>query len=143
MRVMVIVKATKESEAGKLPAEQMLKDMGDFNEELVRHGIMLAGEGLHPSSKGRRIRFSKGNKTVTNGPFPQTEELVAGFWIWDVKSMDEAIEWAKKIPDPMGPGQEAVIEIRPVMELEDMGATATPELKAQNERLRAEVASRR
>jgi hypothetical protein len=104
---------------------------------------MLAGEGLHPSSRGKRLTFSNGKKTVTEGPFRDTESLIAGFWIWDVKSMDEAIEWAKKIPDPMGPGQEAVIEIRPVMELEDMGATATPELKAQNERLRAEVASRR
>ena len=143
MRVMVIIKANKSSEAGKLPTEQLMKDMGDFNEDLVRHGIMLAGEGLQPSSKGKRIKFAKGNKTVTNGPFPDPENLVAGFWIWEVKSIDEAVEWAKRIPDPMGPGEEAVIEIRPVMEMEDMGDTATPELKAQNERLRAEVASRR
>lgn len=143
MRVMVIVKATKNSEAGALPTEQLMQEMGEFNEELVRHGIMLAGEGLHPSSRGKRIKFSKGNQSVTTGPFSQTEELVAGFWIWEVKSMEEAVEWARKIPDPMGPGEEAVVEIRPVMEMEDMGDTATPELKAQNERLRAEVASRR
>jgi hypothetical protein len=136
MRVMVIVKATKNSEAGKMPTEEMMTEMGNFNERLVQEGIMLAGEGLHPSSRGKRLTFSNGKKTVTEGPFRDTESLIAGFWIWDVKSMDEAIEWAKKIPDPMGPGQEAVIEIRPVMELEDMGATATPELKAQNERLR-------
>lgn len=143
MRVMVIVKATKNSEAGMMPTEQLMTEMGNFNERLVHEGIMLAGEGLHPSSQGKRLTFSKGQKTVTDGPFRDPESLVAGFWIWEVKSMDEAVEWARRIPEPMGPGEDAVIEIRPVMEMEVMGDEATPELKAQNERLREEVASRR
>jgi hypothetical protein len=139
MRVMVLVKATKNSEAGVMPSEKLLADMGKFNEELVKAGIMQAGEGLHPSSKGKRVRFAAGKKTVIDGPFTETKELVAGYWIWQVKSMDEAIEWLKRCPDPM-PGEEAEIEIRPVFEAEDFGAEFTPELRAQEERLRAEVA---
>ena len=138
MRVMVMVKATKNSEAGALPSEKLLADMGRFNEELVKAGIMLAGEGLHPSSKGKRVRFSGGKKTVLDGPFTETKELVAGFWIWQVKSMDEALEWARRCPDPM-PGEESVLEIRPVFEAEDFGKELTPELRAQEEQLRAEI----
>ena len=118
MRVMVIVKATKNSEAGVLPSEKLLADMGKFNEELVKAGVMLAGDGLHPSSKGKRVRFSGGKKTVIDGPFAETKELIAGFWIWQVKSMDEALEWVRRCPDPM-PGEESELEIRPVYEAED------------------------
>jgi hypothetical protein len=138
MRVMVIVKATKNSEAGVMPSEKLLADMGKFNEELVKAGIMLAGDGLQPSSKGKRVRFSNGNKTVIDGPFSETKELVAGYWIWQVKSMEEAVEWLRRCPDPM-PGEESEIEIRPAFEMEDFGAELTPELRAHNERLRAEM----
>ena len=140
MRVMVMVKATKDSEAGKMPSEQLLTEMGKFNEELVKSGIMLAGDGLHPSSTGKRIRFSGGKKTVIDGPFTETRELVAGFWIWQVKSMDEAIAWVRRCPDPM-PGEESEIEIRRVFEAEDFGKEYTPELQAQEQRLRDEIKS--
>ena len=139
MRVMVIVKATKNSEAGALPGEELLAAMGKFNEELVKAGVMLAGDGLHPSSKGKRVRFAGGKKTVIDGPFAEAKELVAGYWIWQVKSIDEAVEWVRRCPDPM-PGEESEIEIRPVFEAEDFGAELTPELRAQDDRLRAEVA---
>ena len=138
MRVMVIVKATRNSEAGMLPTEKLLSDMGNFNEELVKAGIMLAGDGLHPSSKGKRVRFASGRKTVIDGPFAETKELVAGYWIWQVKSMEEAIEWVRRCPDPM-PGEESEIEIRPVFEAEDFGKEFTPELRAQEERLRVAI----
>ena len=138
MRFMIIVKANAESEAGRLPDEKELTEMGRFNEELVKAGVMLAGEGLHPSSKGKRVVFSGGKKTVVDGPFAETKELVAGFWLWQVKSMEEAIEWVRRCPDPM-PGEESEIEIRPVFEAEDFGKEFTPELRAQEERLRAEV----
>ncbi len=139
MRVMVIVKATKNSEAGVLPSEALLAAMGQYNEELVKAGVMLAGDGLHPSSKGKRVRFAGGKKTVVDGPFAETKELVAGFWIWQVKSIDEAVEWVRRCPDPM-PGEESELEIRPVFEAEDFGAEFTPELRAQEERIRAEAA---
>jgi hypothetical protein len=135
---MVIVKATKNSEAGAMPSEKLLTDMGKFNEELVKAGIMLAGDGLHPSSKGKRVRFSGDKKTVIDGPFSETKELVAGYWIWQVKSMEEAVEWVRRCPAPM-PGEESEIEIRPAFEAEDFGAEFTPELRAQEERLRAEI----
>ena len=138
MRVMVIVKATKNSEAGVMPSEKLLADMGKFNEELVKAGVMQAGDGLHPSSKGKRVRFSGGKKTVIDGPFAETKELVAGFWIWQVKSIEEAVEWVRRCPDPM-PGEESEIEIRPLFEAEAFGKELTPELRAQEERLRAEV----
>ncbi|MCY1223438.1 YCII-related domain protein [compost metagenome] len=137
MRVMVIVKATSDSEAGKMPGTELLTAMGNFNEELVKAGIMLAGEGLHPSVKGKRVRFSGKERTVTDGPFAQTNELIAGFWLWQVKSMDEAIAWVKRCPNPME--GESEIEIRPVFEAEDFGAEFTPELREQEERLRARV----
>jgi hypothetical protein len=147
---MVMVKATKNSEAGILPGdprapasyEKLLEQMGKFNEELVKAGIMLAGDGLHPSSKGKRVRFSGGKKTIIDGPFAETKELVAGYWIWQVKSMEEALEWVRRCPDPM-PGEESEIEIRPVLEAEDFGKGFTPELRAQEERLRAEIRSTR
>jgi hypothetical protein len=142
MRVMVIIKATKSSEAGVMPSEQLLREMGTFNEELVKAGIMLAGDGLHPSSKGKRVRFAGGKKSIVDGPFSGTGELIAGFWIWQVKSMDEAVAWVRRCPDPM-PGEEAEIEIRPVFEAEDFGAELTPELRAQEERLRAAVERQR
>ena len=138
MRVMVIVKATKNSEAGIMPTEELLTDMGKYNEELVKAGIMLAGEGLQPSSNGKRIKFSGSKRTVVDGPFAETKELVAGFWLWQVRSMDEAVEWARRCPDPM-PGEDAELEIRPVFEAEDFGEEFTPELRAQEERLRAEI----
>src|SRR5262245_2338437 len=138
MRVMVIVKATKNSEAGVMPTEKLLSDMGKFNEKLVEAGVMIAGEGLHPSSKGKRVHFSGGKKTIVDGPFAETKELVAGFWIWEVKSMDEALEWARRCPDPM-PGEESDLEIRPVFEAEDFGAEYTPELRAQDDRVRVEM----
>ncbi len=141
MRVMVMVKATKESEAGVMPSEQLLTEMGAYNEELIKAGIMLAGEGLHPSSKGARVRFSGDKRTVIDGPFAETKELVAGFWIWQVRSMDEAIEWLKRCPNPM-PG-ESEIEIRPVFEAEDFGAEFTPELREQEERQRAALEARK
>lgn len=136
MRVMVLVKATKNSESGAMPTEEDFAQMGAFNEELVKAGVMAAGEGLLPSSHGRRIRFSNGKKTVTAGPFPDPESLVAGFWIWKVKSMEEAVEWAQRCPDPM-PGEESVLELRQIAELEDLGDGVTPELREQEERLRA------
>jgi hypothetical protein len=142
MRVMVIVKATKNSEAGVLPDEKLLTAMGKFNEELVNAGIMLAGDGLHPSSKGKRVRFAGGKKTVSDGPFAETNELVAGYWIWQVKSMEEAVEWVRRCPDPM-PGETSDIEIRPVFEAEDFGKELTPELRAQEDRLRAQVERQR
>ncbi len=142
MRVMVMVKATKSTEAGALPTEKLLADMGKFNEELVKAGVMLAGDGLHPSSKGKRIRFSGGKKTVIDGPFAETKELVAGYWMWQVKSIEEAVEWVRRCPDPM-PGEESEIEIRPVYEAEDFGTEFTPELRAQEERLRAELERQR
>ena len=138
MKVMVIVKATKNSEAGEMPSEKLITDMMNFNEQLVKAGIMLDGDGLRPSSDGKRIEFSNGKKTVVDGPFPATKELVAGYWIWKVKSMDEAMEWALKCPDPM-PGEEGVLEIRPFVEAADFGAEFTPELRAQEDRLRAEM----
>jgi len=137
MKVIVMVKATKESEAGVMPSEQLLRDMGNFNEELVKAGIMLAGEGLHPSVKGARVRFSGTNRTVTDGPFTETNELVAGFWIWQVQSMEEAIAWVKRCPNPM-PG-DSEIEIRPFFEMEDFGAEFTPELREQEECIRSEA----
>ncbi len=138
MRVMVLVKATKNSETGVMPSEQLFAEMGKYNEELVKAGVMLAGEGLHPSSKGKRIVFSGGKKVVVDGPFAETKELVAGFWLWQVKSMEEALEWARRCPDPM-PGEESILEIRPVFEAEDFGQEFTPELRAQEEHLRAEI----
>jgi hypothetical protein len=137
MRVMVIVKATEESEAGKMPSTELFEAMGKFNEELVKAGVMLAGEGLHPSSKGKRVRFSGSRRTVTDGPFAETKELIAGYWLWQVKSMDEALEWVKRCPNPME--SDSDIEIRPVFEAEDFGAEFTPELRAQEERLRAQM----
>ena len=141
MRFMIIVKATKDSEAGVLPDQKLLAAMGKFNEELVNAGIMLAGEGLQPSSKGARVKFSGARRTVIDGPFAETKELIAGFWLWKVKSKDEAIEWVKRCPNPMPTDSE--IEIRQVYEAEDFGAEFTPELKAQEERLRATVAARK
>jgi hypothetical protein len=142
MRVMVMVKATKNSEAGVMPSEKLLADMGKFNEELVKAGIMLSGDGLHPSSKGKRVRFSGGKKSVIDGPFAETKELVAGFWIWQVKSIEEAVEWVRRCPDPM-PGEESDIEIRPLFEAADFGEEFTPELRAQEERLRTEIERKR
>jgi hypothetical protein len=142
MKVMVIVKATKNSEAGVMPDEKLLTAMGKFNEELVKAGVMLAGEGLHPSSRGKRIHISGAGRSVTDGPFAETKELIAGFWLWQVKSMEEAVEWARRCPPPM-PGEESVLEIRKVFEAEDFGEAATPELRAAEERLRAEVAGRK
>ncbi len=150
MRAMVIVKATKNSEAGILPGdprapagyEQLFEQMGKFNEELTKAGVMLAGEGLHPSAKGKRVVLSGGKNSVIDGPFAGTKELVAGFWLWQVESIEEAIEWVRRCPDPM-PGEESVIEIRPVLEAEDFGEELTPELRAQEERLRAQVERRR
>src|SRR5882762_6521698 len=141
MRVMVIIKATEESEAGVMPSEQLLTDMMKFNEELVKAGVMLAGEGLHPSSKGKRVRFSGGNRTVIDGPFAETKELIAGFWLWQVKSMEEAVEWLKRCPSPHE--GEAEIEIRQVFEAEDFGSELTPELRTQEERLRAQAAAKK
>ena len=142
MRFMILIKASNESEAGVLPSEQLLTEMGQFNEELVKAGVMLAGEGLHPSSKGKRLVFSGGRKRVIDGPFAETKELIAGFWLWQVRSMEEALEWVRRCPDPM-PGEESVIEIRPVFEADDFGKEFTPELRAQEERLRAEVERQR
>ena len=142
MRVMVIVKATKNSEAGLMPSEKLLAEMGKFTEELVRAGIMLAGEGHHPSSKGKRVRFSGGKKSVVDGPFAATKELVAGYWIWQVKSIEEAVEWVRRCPDPM-PGEEGTLEIRPVFEADDFGKEFTPELRAQEERLRTQIEQQR
>ena len=139
MRVMVIVKASKESEAGEMPSEQALTEMGKFNEQLVKAGVMLAGDGLHPTSKGKRVRFSGTTKTVIDGPFSETKELIAGFWLWQVKSVEEAVEWLKRAPFDGG----TEVEIRPVFETDDFGKELTPELRAQDARLRAEMESRR
>jgi hypothetical protein len=136
---MVIVKASKDSEAGVLPGKEILNAMGKFNEELVKAGVMLAGEGLHPSSKGKRVRFSGSNPTVIDGPFAETKELIAGFWLWKAKSMEEAIEWLKR--SPFGGGAE--IEIRQVYEVEDFGAACTPEIKKRDQRLRAQLAAKK
>jgi len=125
-----------------MPTEKLLAEMGRYNEELVKAGVMLAGEGLHPSSKGRRVIFSGGTKTVVDGPFAETKELIAGFWLWQVKSMDEALEWARRCPHPM-PGEEGVLEIRPVFEADDFGKELTPELRAREERLRARIEQQR
>ena len=138
MRFMIIVKASKDSEAGKMPSEELLTAMGKYNEELVKAGIMQAGEGLHPSSKGARVRFSGDKRTVIDGPFAETKELVAGFWLWQCKSKQEAIDWVKRCPNPM-PGTQSEIEIRQVFEAEDFGAEFTPELRAQEDRLRQEI----
>jgi hypothetical protein len=140
MRFMVIVKADKSSEAGILPSEKLLAEMGKFNEELAKAGVMLAGEGLQPSSKGARVRFSGSKRTVIDGPFAETKELIAGFWLWEVKNLQEAIDWVKRCPNPM-PGMESEIEIRQVFEAEDFGAEFTPELRKQEERVR-EVAAK-
>jgi hypothetical protein len=139
MRFMVIVRATEASEAGQMPSEEMLTAMGNYNEELVRAGVMLAGEGLHPSSKGARVRFSGDRRDVVDGPFAETRELIAGFWLIQVRSLDEAIEWVKRAPNPFD--GESEIEIRRIFEAEDFGAEFTPEARAQEERLRAEIAS--
>lgn len=141
MRCMVIVKATNDSEAGVMPSTELLTAMGKFNEQLVNAGIMLAGEGLQPTSKGKRVRFSGANRTVIDGPFTETKELIAGFWLWQVRSMEEAVEWVKRCPNPM-PG-ESEIEIRPVFEAEDFGAEFTPELREQEERLREQIAQKK
>jgi hypothetical protein len=138
MRVMVLIKATPESEAGEMPSEKLLSDMLAYNEELVKAGVMLAGEGLQPSSQGARVAFSGDDRKVINGPFAETKELLAGYWLLQVKSMDEAIEWVKRVPNPM-PATEAVIEIRPVFETEDFGDELTPELREKEARLRQEV----
>src|SRR5687768_7702584 len=137
MRFMIMVKATKDSEAGVMPSTEMLTAMGKYNEELVKAGVMLAGEGLHPSSKGARVRFSGDKRTVIDGPFAETKELVAGFWLWQVKSKEEAIEWVRRCPNPML--GESEIEIRQVFEADDFGAEFTPELRKQEDRLRAEI----
>ncbi len=137
MRVMVIVKANEKSEAGVMPDEKLLAEMGAYNEQLVKAGVMLAGEGLHPSRKGKRVAFGGGKKTVIDGPFAETKELIAGFWLWQVRSIDEAVEWLKRAPF-----RDEVVELRPVFEAEDFGAELTPELRAQEERLRAEMAAR-
>ena len=142
MRFAVLVRATEQSEAGVMPEEKLLADMGRFNEELVKAGIMLAGEGLQPSSKGARVRFKDATRTVIDGPFTETKELIAGFWIWQVKSKEEAIEWVKRCPNPFN-GIESEIEIRQIFEAEDFGAEFTPELRAQEERLRAELSQRK
>jgi len=138
VRVMVIVKADTDSEAGVLPGQELLTEMGKFNEELVKAGVMLAGEGLHPSSKGKRVRFAGGQKTVTDGPFAETKELIAGFWLWQVRSMDEAVEWLKRSPI-----RDAEVEVRPVFEPDDFAPALTPELRAQEERLRAQSAAKK
>ena len=139
MRFMIIVKASKDSEAGVMPSEQLLAEMGKFNEELVNAGVMLAGEGLHPTSKGARVRFSGNKRTLVDGPFTETKELIAGFWLWNVKSREEAIQWVKRCPNPH-PG-DSEIEIRQVFEAEDFGAEFTPELREQEERVRAQAAN--
>jgi hypothetical protein len=139
MRVMVIVKASTESEAGQMPSQQLLAEMGTFNEELVKAGVMLAGEGLHPSSKGKRVKFTGAQRTVIDGPFAESKELVAGYWLWQVTSMDDAVEWLKKAPFDGG----TEVEIRPVFEADDFGKEFTPELRAQEERLRAQIGTTR
>lgn len=141
MRFMVIVKATADSEAGIMPGEELLAAMGKYNEELVSAGVMQAGEGLHPSSKGARVRFNGEQRTVTDGPFAETKELVAGFWIWRCESLEDAIQWAKKCPNPM-PGTEGVLEIRQIFDMEDFGDAMTPELREQEKRIQEQLAAR-
>jgi hypothetical protein len=138
---MILVKANQDSEAGVMPSQQLLADMGKFNEELVKAGIMLAGEGLHPSRKGARVRFSGSKRTVIDGPFTETKELIAGYWLWQVRSLDEAIEWVKRCPNPMK--GESEIEIRQVFEADDFGEAFTPELRQQEERLRGQISSKK
>ena len=137
MRVMVLIKATEDTEAGVMPSEQELAEMGNFNEELAKAGVMLGGEGLHPSSKGVRVEFSGSDRKVVDGPFAETKELLAGYWVWQVKSMDEAIEWVKRIPNPTG--EESLVEVRQVFEAEDFGEEFTPELREQEERVRSQT----
>src|SRR6516165_6200898 len=137
MRVMVLIKATEQSEAGEMPSQELLEEMTAFNEELVRAGVMLAGDGLHPSSKGVRVEFSGGERKVIDGPFAETKELLAGYWTWQVRSMDEAIEWVKRIPNPTG--EQGVVEIRPVFEADDFGEEFTPELREREARLREQT----
>ena len=140
MRFLILIKASKDSEAGVLPDEKLLTEMGQFNEELVKAGVMLAGEGLQPSSKGARVKFSGAKRTVIDGPFAETKELIAGFWLWQVKSREEAIEWVKRIPNPTG--DEGEVEIRQVFEADDFGAEFTPALREQEERLRSQVTAK-
>ncbi|WP_437304053.1 YciI family protein [Sorangium sp. So ce388] len=140
MRFMILIKATKDSEAGVMPSEQLLTEMGKFNEELVKAGVMVAGDGLHPSAKGARVRFSGDKRTVIDGPFAETKELIAGFWMWEVKSKEEAIEWVKRCPNPML--EDSEIEIRQVFTADDFGPMLTPELREQEERLRAQTEER-
>jgi hypothetical protein len=141
MRVIVMIRANKDTETGVMPSEELLTAMGKYNEELVKAGVMLAGEGLHPSSKGARVKSTKGKITVTDGPFTETKELICGFWIWQVKSMEEAIEWAKRMPNPHN--EDGEVEIRPVFEAEDFGEEFTPELREQEDRLRRELESKK
>ena len=141
MRFMILIKATEDSEAGVMPSRQLLTEMGKFNEELVKAGVMLAGEGLHPTSRGARVRFSGDKRTVIDGPFAETKELLAGFWLWQVKSKEEAIEWVKRCPNPHN--EETEVEIRQLFEAEDFGAELTPELREQEERLRATISEKR
>ncbi|XXX74218.1 YciI family protein [Sorangium sp. So ce134] len=141
MRFMIMIKATKDSEAGVMPSEQLLTEMGKFNEELVKAGVLVAGDGLHPSAKGARVRFSGDKRTVIDGPFAETKELIAGYWIWEVKSKEEAIAWVKRCPNPMH--EESEIEIRQVFTMEDFGPALTPELKEQDERLRAQAEAKK
>jgi len=141
MRVMIIIKADKNSEAGRMPSERLLTEMGEYNEELVKAGVMLAGEGLHPSSKGKRVKFSGEKRTVIDGPFTESKELIAGFWLWQVNSMDEAVEWVKRMPNPIE-SEEDEVEIRQVFEAEDFGAEFTPELREREERLRTQMEGR-
>jgi hypothetical protein len=144
MRVMVMIKANEQSEAGEMPSEKLLTEMTEFNEELVKAGIMLAGDGLHPSSKGVRVVFSGSDRKVLDGPFAETKELLAGYWVWQVKDMDEAIEWVKRIPDPDATlGQESIVEIRPVGEIEDFGEELTPELREREQRMREQLEANR
>jgi hypothetical protein len=138
MRVMVLIKANEQSEAGEMPSEKLLADMTDFNEQLVKAGMMLAGDGLHPSSKGKRVVFSGSDRKVIDGPFSETKELLSGYWVWQVKDMDEAIEWVKRIPDA-DEGSEAIVEIRPVFEAEDFGEELTPELREREARMREQL----
>ena len=142
MRFMILVKADKNSEAGVLPDKKLLTEMGKFNEELVTAGVMLAGEGLQPSSKGARVKFSGSKRTVIDGPFAETKELIAGYWLWQVKSKEEAVEWVKRCPNPF-PGTESEIEIRQLFEAEDFGAEFTPELREQEERMRAQIGKKK
>jgi hypothetical protein len=137
MRVMVLIKANEDSEAGKMPSEQLLREMTEFNEQLVKAGVMLAGEGLHPSSKGARVIFEGAERKVIDGPFAETKELIAGYWLWQVKSLDEAIEWVKRVPNPTG--EPGIVELRPVFEAEDFGAELTPELREREQRVRDEA----